>query len=152
MNLIAKCRFIILKQPSTHVCLLMVFVRVFIASFRPGKKGNNGQSIQVRSFINLLDDDINWLLRLRDINLWQRLWLIVAGSAARDCHRSTKLCNIRRERLRDWECCDEWDWGSPLGREAAKPLTISLMRGRCQFTSHRLDLGHHHQYYNKLRK
>ena len=63
----------------------MVLVRVFIASFYPGKKGNNGQSIQVRSFINPLDDDINWLLQLRDKS-GQRLRLIVAGSEARDCH------------------------------------------------------------------
>ena len=80
----------------------MVLVRVFIASFYPGKKGNNGQSIQVRSFINPLDDDINWLLQLRDKS-GQRLRLIVAGSEARDCHRSTKLRNITGERGRGME-------------------------------------------------
>ena len=37
--------------------------------------------------------------------------------------------------------------GSPLGREAAWAPTISLMWVLCQFTSHRLDLGHHHLYY-----
>ena len=36
---------------------------------------------------------------------------------------------------------------SPLGREAAWAPTISLMWVLCQFTSHRLDLGHHHLYY-----
>ena len=120
------------------MCLLMVLVRVFIASFHPGKKGNNGQSIQVRSFINPLDDDINWLLRLRD-KAGQRL-LIEAGSEARDCHEATKLRNIAREGER-WRVL-RWmrrSPGSPLGRA----LTIRLIWVLCQFASHRLDLGRH---------
>ena len=106
------------------------------------QEGNNGQSIQVRSFIKPLDDHINWLLRLR-AKAGQRLPLIVAGSEARPVTR-VQSSSVTLQESRENVAMNK------TGLSISQRATISLMWVLCQFTSHRLDLGHHHLYYNKL--
>ena len=76
----------------------------------------------------------------------------MAGSEARDCHESTKLPNITRVRARiENVAMNETEPGPGVSIRQRGGLgwgpTISLMWVLCQFTSHRLDLGHHHLYY-----
>ena len=63
------------------------------------------------------------------------------------CIRSINFCTeVSRELLTFLLAMNETEPRVSIRQRA----TISLMWVLCQFTSHRLDLGHHHLYYNKL--